>query len=202
MRIYIRISLILTLLMIAGNVYAEDDWRLRKEKNGIKVYTKERVETHIYMYKVITEIKATPEKVYNQAVDFRENLKYMELVDSLASLNHENDQRYINYMRFDMPWPLTNREMVMDMKVRKKDNTIFLESNNLSGYIKKNEGLVQIKDFHEEWEIRPSNTPGKTRVQVTGWVNPGGKIPAWVVNLFSVRTPYRFISGIRQELEK
>jgi hypothetical protein len=193
---------VLISIISPGNIYANDDWQLRKEENGIKVYTKEREETQIYMYKVITEVKGTPEEVFNQAVDFRENLKYMELVDSLAFLDHKKGQRYINYMRFDMPWPVTNREMVMDMHVRKNANTIYLESNELSGYIEKNKGLVQIEDFHEEWEIRPANTPGKTKIQVTGWVNPGGKIPTWIVNLFSVRTPYRFISGIRYELEK
>jgi hypothetical protein len=61
----------------------EDGWQLRKNENGIKVYTKEKEDTHIYMYKVVTKISVKPETVYRQVVDFRENLKYMKSVDSI-----------------------------------------------------------------------------------------------------------------------
>jgi len=125
----------------------------------------------------------------------------MELVDSLAFLEHKQDQRYINYMRFHMPWPVTNREMVMEMNVTKNHNMIYLNSNDLPDYIEWNADLVRVRDFHEEWIIQEVDS-GKTRIEVQGWVDPGGSIPSWIVNLFSVRTPFNFISGIRDEIYK
>jgi hypothetical protein len=154
------------------------------------------------MYKVVTSFAASPEKIYRQVVDFRENLKYMELVDSLKSLDHRKDKRYRNYMHFDMPWPVNNREMIMEMKVQFSQNGIYLESNNVEGVLQNNEGTIPIKDFREKWKIEEDMNGNKSKITVTGWVNPGGAIPVWVVNLFSARTPYRFISGIIQELRK
>lgn len=195
--------LFLLLVIIPFNCFAEEnEWELRKNKNGIKVYTKEREDTHIYMYKVVTRFAANPEKIYRQVIDFRENLKYMELVDSLKFLVHKKDKRYRNYMHFDMPWPVKNREMVMEMNVRFTPDGIYLESSNISGNLEKKKETIPIKDFREKWKIEKSINGAGSRITVTGWINPGGAIPVWVVNLFSARTPYRFISRIIQELKK
>jgi len=179
-----------------------DDWKLRKDKNEIQVFTKKREASNIYKYKVKTKVQASIQKVYEQVIDFNENLQYMELVDSLAFLKHRKDKRYINHMRFDMPWPVTNREMVMDMHVEIKKDRIVLVSDDLPDYQKKSKKYVQIEDFHEEWTIKENKVTDKTQIVIVGWVNPGGNIPTWIVNLFSVRTPFRFISGIVEEIKK
>jgi len=181
---------------------SDDDWKLRKDKNEIQVFTKKLETSNIYKYMVKTKIQASVQEVYEQVIDFNENLKYMELADSLAFLDHQKNKRYINYMRFDMPWPVTNREMVMDMHVEILEDRIRLVSDDLPNYIEKNEEYVKIEDFHEEWTIKKSRDTDKTQIIIVGWVNPGGNIPTWIVNLFSVRTPFRFVSGIVNEVKK
>jgi len=181
---------------------SDDDWKLRKDKNEIQVFTKKLETSNIYKYMVKTKIQASVQEVYEQVIDFNENLKYMELADSLAFLDHQKNKRYINYMRFDMPWPVTNREMVMDMHVEILEDRIRLVSDDLPNYVEKNEEYVQIEDFHEEWTIKKSRDTDKTQITIVGWVNPGGNIPTWIVNLFSVSTPFRFISGIVEEIKQ
>ncbi|WP_462317885.1 START domain-containing protein [Marinilabilia sp.] len=180
----------------------EGDWQLRKNENGIKVYTRQKEDAKIYMYKVVTQISVKPETVYRQVVDFNENLKHMELVDSLRFLDHQKDKRYTNYMHFNMPWPVKNREMVMEMLVTKDQDSIYLESNDVPDYLSKNSDIVLIEDFQEKWIIKKGASPDESQIIVTGWVDPGGSIPMWVVNLFSAQTPFRFISGILQEVKK
>ncbi|MGM0613882.1 MAG: START domain-containing protein [Bacteroidota bacterium] len=196
-------SQFLLLLIIPFILQASgDDWELRKDKNEIQVFTKKREASNIFKYKVKTKVQASVQKVYEQVIDFNENLKYMELVDSLSFLKHRKNKRYINYIRFDMPWPVTNREMVMDMNVEILEDRIRLVSEDLPDYLEKNKEYVQIEEFHEEWTIKESRDTDKTQIIIIGWVNPGGNIPTWIVNLFSVRTPFRFISGIVEEIRK
>ncbi|MGM0531706.1 MAG: hypothetical protein ACQER7_10170 [Bacteroidota bacterium] len=203
MHIFLEATLLLMLIAVFPSVAEDDDpWELRKDRDGIQVYTREREGSGIYMYKVVTAIHKEPEEIFEQLVDFRENLKYMKLVDSLAFLDHRKKERYINYMRFDMPWPVKDREMVMDMRVTFRPDVITLESDDLPDRIQSNGKMIQIEDFHEEWELRSVPELAETRITVTGWINPGGSIPKWVVNMFSVRTPFRFISGILEELNK
>jgi len=203
MKIFSEAIFLLMLMTVVPCAAGDDDqWELKKEKNGIQVYTREREEGGIYMYKVVTSIEKEPEEVFEQLVDFRENLKYMELVDSLAFLDHREKERYINYMRFDMPWPVKDREMVMDMKVKFRPEVIKLVSDDLPGRVQSNGKLIRIEDFREEWELRSFPDSAETRIMVNGWIDPGGSIPVWVVNMFSVRTPFRFISGILEELNK
>ena len=195
-------ALLLLSLMISYASAAGDKWELKIDRDGIRVYTREREGSGIYMYKAVTAIRMQPEQVYEQVVDFRENKKYLDLVDSLGFLDHRKNERYINYMRLDMPWPVKNREMVMDMKVQLSKDSIRLISDDLPGHIQNSGNVIQIEDFHEEWEIKAFGNSGETQITVTGWVNPGGSIPDWVVNMFSARTPFHFISGILKELAK
>jgi len=180
----------------------ENDWQLKKNENGIKVYTRQKEGASIFMYKVVTRISVKPETVYRQVVDFTENLKYMELVDSLKFLDHQKDKLYTNYMHFNMPWPVKNREMVMQMRVTNDQDGIYLESNDVPEYFPKDSDKVLIEDFQEKWTIKEGDMPGESLITVIGWVNPGGSIPLWVVNMFSARTPFRFISGIMKEVKK
>ncbi|MCG8579589.1 MAG: hypothetical protein MI866_06720, partial [Bacteroidales bacterium] len=112
-----------------------NEWQLKKDKNGIQVYTKQKTNSDIYMYKVVTSVAADPDQVYRQVVDFAGNLKHMELVDSLNFLEHKDDQLYRNYMHFNMPWPVKNRDMVVEMLVVKDETGIYLESTMLPDYL-------------------------------------------------------------------
>lgn len=200
---YFGLLLILFFITPFSYISAEEDgWKLRKDENGIKVYTKEKEDSHIYMYKVVTEISKEPEVVYRQAIDFRENLQYMKSVDSIRFLEHQKDRRYINYMRLKMPWPVKNREMVTEMLVTEDQDGIYIESNDLPEYLSKNSRTVRIEDFNEKWIIKEGLNPNESHVTVTGWVDVGGSVPVWVVNLFIVNTPFRFMSGIIQEVKK
>jgi hypothetical protein len=197
--------LFLVLFSLTPFFYAsagEDGWQLRKNENGIKVYTKEKEDTHIYMYKVVTKVSVSPETFYRQVVDFRENLKHMELVDSIRFLDHQTDRRYRNYMHFNLPWPIKDREMVMEMLVTKDQDAIYLESNDLPEYLPKNRRAIRIKDFQEKWTIQNGKNQDESQITITGWVDPGGALPGWVVNLFSANTPFRLISGMIQEVRK
>lgn len=180
----------------------ENGWKLRKNNDSIKVYTKKKEDTRIYMYKVVAEISLKPEMVYRQVVDFRENLKYMELVDSLRCLDHQKDRLYRNYMHFNMPWPVENREMISEMEVTINQEGIYLESNHLPEHLPDNPNAIPIKDYKQKWTIKKGSCQNESRITVIGWVDPGGSIPPWVVNLFSVQTPFRFISGILKEVRR
>lgn len=196
-------SLIFFFMMASFSSFAgENEWQLKKNKNGIKVYAKEKADMRFYMYKVVTKIPVKPEVVYRQVVDFRENLKYMELVDSIKFLDHQKDRLYRNYMHFNMPWPVKNREMVMEMSVTKDEQGIYLESDDLPEALPKNRDAIRMEDFKEKWSIQKGKNQDKSKITVTGWVDPGGSIPAWVVDLFNADTPFRYVSGIIQELRK
>ncbi len=92
--------------------------------------------------------------------------------------------------------------MVTEMLVTEVQNGIYLESNDLPDYLPKNPRTVRIEDFKEKWTIKKGINQNETQVTVTGWVDVGGSVPAWVVNLFIANTPFRFISGIIQEVGK
>ena len=91
--------------------------------------------------------------------------------------------------------------MVIEMSVTKDKNGFYLESTNLPEYLPRNQGIIRIEDFYEKWIIQKGSNQNESQIVVTGWVDPGGTIPSWVVRLSSVKTPFRFISGIIVEVK-
>ena len=89
----------------------------------------------------------------------------------------------------------------MEMAVHHHEDSIRLVSNDLPGYAEQNKNYIQVEDFSEEWMLKFNESQNTTYIKIKGWVNPGGNIPAWIVNLFSVRTPFRFILGILSEIK-
>jgi hypothetical protein len=63
------------------------------------------------------------------------------------------------------------------------------------------QGIVRVTKFEGKWTIIPL---GKNliKVEYVLRVDPGGSIPAWLINLFSTRGPYESFKKLRQQLQK
>jgi len=176
------------------------DWQLKKNENGIKVYTSKRENSNLLMYKVETTLNANYKDVYYQVVDFEDNKKNLESVKKLKILSVKPEKEFVTYMIFDLPWPLSDRDLLVGMTVTKKTSGYNLVSESRKEPVAEKEDYVRIKEFREEWDISYLNK-NSTKVKVVGWANPGGAIPVWVVNMFVVGEPYAFMAGVKKAVE-
>ncbi len=108
--------LILLLMTKAISVTAsiEDvSWLLVKDKQGVKLYTATIAGSDYVAVKAVTQIDATMETVVEVLGDGEGCNQWRELCQSSRVLESLPDsQRYI-YMVLNMPWPLSDRDMVI-----------------------------------------------------------------------------------------
>lgn len=107
------------------------------------------------------------------------------------------DPRHLLYLRFDMPWPVANRDVVMENMLTLDGDTLLLRSRKVAGVRPKQEGLVRISDLDNRFLVTPLES-GRTRVVFRSFVDPGGSIPAWLSNFVATNAPLETLRGMRE----
>lgn len=183
--------------------FAQTQWQLRTEKDGIKVYSSDVPESKIKAIKVIGEFYATPAQLaavvmdVNTATDWVYHLKSSTLIKKVSS----NEIYY--YAEVSLPWPAANRDFVAHLIVTQNPQTraITIDGPAVPGYVPVKKGLVRIDNSIGKWIITPIGQ-NQVRVEYSIHVDPGGSLPSWLVNMFADQAPVQIFKNLKNELQK
>ncbi|MEM1121376.1 MAG: hypothetical protein AAGJ18_13070 [Bacteroidota bacterium] len=103
----------------------------------------------------------------------------------------------------DFPWPLDDRDLIVRSTMNQDPITkvVRSESFNEPDYIPVKKGLVRIPSLHLWWEFTPKES-GVVEVEYFLSSDPGGLIPAWMINLALDQGPTQTIKAFREILKK
>jgi len=177
-------------------------WNFIKEKDGIKIYTRKEANSSLKQFKGEVDLHAPLEKVY----DLLGNVKNVDWWDKnlreIKVLLYEKDKHIQYYLIYDVPWPLTDRDLCVDAKITTDPVTGIrtIYSTPMPNLVPEKADLVRIKDYWQRWVIHPV---GKEIVHITleGYVDPAGNVPDWLYNMVITETPLKIIRGIKERLE-
>jgi len=205
--LYTYIGIIL--LLYSGLVFTENvdaltladgnEWELRKDKNGIKVYTRSYANSGILEYKA--ETTATTEisnliRVINDVENFP---AWVANCESARVIENINDSLRIDYYKTDVPWPLDDRDIALEVRTvtntEKHYETIM---NAVPKAIPEEEDIVRIKKAKGKWILKKND---KNAIEITYqfYGDPEGNIPSWIINLFIVSGPYKTLSHLKEK---
>ena len=99
-------------------------------------------------------------------------------------LLHEKGKRTQYYMIYDLPWPVTDRDLCVEVKITTDPVTNVRKINAiaLNGLIPERNDMVRIKDYQQMWTITPAGNE-LTHIVLEGFVDPAGTVPKWISNL-------------------
>ena len=200
--------LILTavIMMAADNAAGQDDntreWKLAKEKNGIRVYTRLMKEGKFKEYKTDMLVDATPEELLNILLDVEAYTQWMAFVKEARILEEEYDKTFYVYSEVKVPWPFDNRDEITLSTINRepRSGTIEIKVKIVQGNLPEKEGVVRMSSGNGRWTFIPEGEAGTRVVHVFGG-DPGGNIPAWIVNMFLVDGPYKTMLGLQERVK-
>jgi len=175
---------------------------LKKEKDNIKIYGCPVEGSDLNDIRVEFEANSTIEKYIPIALDVTHyhEWRYREFNHRL--LKTISNIELIYYAQVSAPFPLSDRDLVLHMKFNRdsisKVLTVTIES--IPDYIPQVEGMVRVPSSLSTMTLTPL---GEARLKVTCMVriNPGGNVPAWVINMFSTQGPYETFNSLREKME-
>jgi len=193
---------ILSVLFIALSLFAQDNWKLEKDKNGIKVFT--RKTTKASMKESMTEIfvKGTPNQIIKEFKDIENHKTWMHRISTSQLLKKVNENEFQVYYIASAPWPVSNRDIVVHYNIKKEANGNYtIISTGTPNEIPKKSGLVRITKSYSTWELIEQKD-GNTKIVYTSLSEPGGSLPEWLVNSSATDTPFNTVAALKAKVEK
>ncbi|MCX6268369.1 MAG: START domain-containing protein [Bacteroidetes bacterium] len=198
---FIFLSVILT-IAFSYNLKAQS-WDFIKEKNGIKIYTRKEPGKSLKSYKGVADINAPAERVFAMLEDVHHTEWWDKNINQIQVLQYEKNKRAQYYLVYDLPWPVTDRDLCVDVRISIDPLTDEhrITAVPLPGVIQEHPDKIRIKEYRQTWTVNPAGKD-KTHVVLEGLVDPAGTIPDWIINMLIVDSPFEIINGIKQLLEK
>jgi hypothetical protein len=198
--------LFLFLLMPFFALYGQQkksEWVLAKDKNGIQVFTRHVQSTKIKEYKATTILNTTPEKLLPLLTKASNYKQWMSGLKSAKTIRREGDSVYYTWSRLAIPWPFQDRDEVTRSVVIKDriPGSCLIKSKIVKGVVPKKKGLVRMTKGHGYWWLQQL-PGGKTKVVFQFLADPAGSLPASIVNLFIVDSPYKSLMNLKQRIKK
>jgi hypothetical protein len=195
-----KLFYIFILLLLSCQMKAQS-WNFIKEKDSIKIYTRVEAGKSLKSYRAVTSINAPVEKIFAVMEDINNTDWWDKNLTQIKVLLYEKNKRARYYLVYELPWPVTDRDLCVDVTItiNKVTDERIIDAVALNGVVPEHSDLIRIKEYRQTWTIRPLGKE-RTNVVLEGYIDPAGSVPDWISNMLLTDTPYKAISGLRDKL--
>jgi hypothetical protein len=195
---------LLALLLIPGFVYAQQtqsDWMFTKEQDGIKMYSRPSKQSKFNDIKVEAEFAGTVEQLTSILVNVEKYTDWAYATKSSVLIKKISRTEFIYYSEIDVPWPANNRDFYAHCKVTFDSSTHSAKvvSSSIKDYQPEKKNIVRIPISNGTWNISSIGNK-KLHVEYILQLDPGGTVPAWLLNLFSSKGPMETFEKLKQKM--
>ena len=198
-----RISTFLLFFFITLSGYTQTSWRLAKDKKGIKVYTGKNDSSSFKSIKVETVLQGSWKALSDVLIDVKRQPEWVYHSRKTEVIKKISGQEVLYYAETALPWPLNNRDAVVRMKISYDPVHLVgrVSSTSEQNHLPHKDGLVRVAYYKAAWEVKVLEG-NKLGVTYYLQVDPGGSLPAAVVNMFVSSGPYETFNRLAELLGK
>ena len=198
-----RFFLFITILITGLNsLRAEEQWRLEKDKNGIKIWTRKTPNSNLKEYKAISTFNVSSDKITGlfRKVSSYEKWSYKVEPGSVKIIKKISDNDFYLYNVIAAPL-IKKRDVISHVRINSPDanGVILINMDAASDSVAEKEDGVRIKKMKAFFKITPL---GNNKIQLEHQANssPGGNIPDFMTNMGAVDAPFYMFEKIKELL--
>ena len=191
------------LLFITGSVAGQTDWELKVDKEDIRVYTKNTDNSPLKAVKTVCSINTSLTTLTAVLLDINNSIDWVYATKKITLLKQISPGELIYYSELEIPWPVNNRDFIVGLTVLQDEKTkmVTVAGMNKPSYLPAYKDIVRIQQSYSKWEITPLQN-GQVKIEYELQVDPGGKVPAWLVNMFATKGPFETFKKLREQVKK
>jgi hypothetical protein len=193
MKFFITIVLILSVADVTG----QDEWKLSRNENGIKVYTASGENSKFKRIKVEANFPGNVEKLMGVLLDVGNNKKWVYHTRKSHLVQQINPNEVLYYAETSLPWPLSNRDMAIRMSfdLDTISQSLLVTAVGVPDAVPENEATERIRHFNARWEVK---TDSLNHLAITYYltVNPSGNISPAISNMFVTKGPFETFNNL------
>ncbi len=183
--------------------YGQPECDLKKDKDGIKVYTcksdSSKFRSLIAEFE-LENISFEALETFLWDVDNYVNWQYNMMESGLIKKINDNQMIYRSVI--DAPWPVDDRELLVQFHVNQSlapDQLFFLIYSITYDYPDK-EGVIRVPYSNASWQVTKIGTG--LHVKYSLHIDPGGYVPSLLVNMAMAEGPYVSFRNLKTMIEK
>lgn len=182
-------------------VHAQGDCKLRKSQDGIKVYTCDTDTSKFRSIKVECELMCSLGKLENCLLDFENYTHWQFNTVECKRIEKIGDGEFIYYAKIEAPWPVSDRDMVVRLRSNRSGNQLLISANSEQGILSEKEDVVRVPASRSQWIVKEI---GKELLEIrySIQIDPGGNVPAWLVNWVCANAPLQSFQALKKRLKK
>ena len=181
---------------------SEPSWLLSKDEDGIKIYTSSNPAYAVKGIKAELEFDAALPQVLAVVMDVANYKNWVYSCAQSRILKQVSKSELIYYHITDAPWPATDRDLVSKFTAaRINETSVEITSGHLPDYLPVQEEYVRVKRTEASWKFTQLPN-GKVKAEYRLFIDPGGSVPAWMMNLFITDGPYQSMLKMKKEVKR
>src|SRR6188474_2322019 len=194
------------LVLCSGFVFSvagQYNWQLSKAKDGISVY---QSAVKYSSYKSI-KVECTLEGDYDKLIAVLNNVsgqkEWVYNNKTAYIIKRIDSHELYYYTETSLPWPMSNRDAVVHLKMDKDSLNRFLNITSVSvpDYIAEKSGKVRVTRSSVSWNVTMPTAKTISIIYIFE-ADPGGSLPAWVANMFADKGPFESFKKLAEILKK
>lgn len=204
MKIILRAIGLLLLFTAIGHSEDDGTWRLEREKQGIKLFSRPVENSPYLMVKGEAIIHADLPQIAAVLRDISSFNKWVpDLIDArmVKPIDKNNE---VDYYLYDFPWPFSNRDAILKSSTIIDPDTgiISIETVALEDpLVPLNPDVVRIYDLLNTFTLEFLDKR-KTRVTLLLHLDTGGNLPPFAVNMDIIKNPCDILLGLKDWVQR
>ncbi|HEY4195519.1 MAG TPA: START domain-containing protein [Mucilaginibacter sp.] len=198
-------SLTLLFLLCANCALAQghEDWVLKENNDGVKIFTRDVENSKIKAIKVECELDVTLSQLVAALMDIKNSEEWLYHTADNYIVKQVSPSELYYYSLVEMPWPVSDRDFIAHLVVSQDPVTkvVTIDAPCIADMVPVKPGIVRIANSRGKWVLSPMN---KARVKIvyTLHADPGGSLPAWLINMFVTKGPSQSFRKLKVHLQK
>lgn len=177
-------------------------WVLKKSKRDVQIYTAKVAGSKYVAVLSVMTVKAPANSLAALVMDLKYCPKWAAMCKEAKLHKKISATESIVYSLNDAPFPVRDRDVVAKVEWRVDETTqkISMFSHAIVSPDNVRKGVVRVNKAVSEWHFTPQKN-GKTLVENYAHIDPNGALPAWIINLLIIDSPYKSFKNMRRIVE-
>lgn len=176
-----------------------DGWRLDRERDGVRIYTRPLADSS---FRAVRSTMTVPYPIAELVALVRDTeacAEWAHLCRSSRVIETLSETDVYVYTHNDLPWPISDRDAVarVTWTIDAATGSVTMRARATADKLPKNRGIVRLTNADTRWRFTPL-ADGQIEIVSEAHVDPGGPLPAWLINRMLLDAPYKTLANMRR----
>lgn len=187
--------------VFAAPSFADSPWKLEKDADNVKVYTRVVEGSALKEFKGITSIQTSLTSLVALLDDREAGPSWIKDSKESSLIKKVDDKLSYSYNVTAAPWPVKDRDMVIKSVTTQEENSLVvrIQLNAEKEGKPEEKGRVRVTEMKGYWEFKPMDN-GAVQVTYQVHADPAGKLPNWLINSLVVDMPFFTLKAMQTKV--